>query len=167
MQKHLTLVVLCLMLLVTAIAAAPPKQNDEDQIKSLLQQWKKSFEAKDLDGVMKVYVSGDELVAFDVVPPLKYVGQEAYRKDYAELFAGFEGPLAVELNDLSITADRNMAYSRVVDHVTGKGKDGHQMDLTVRVTDVYRKTGGKWLIVHEHVSAPVDLATGKADLQAK
>jgi hypothetical protein len=35
------------------------------------------------------------------------------------------------------------------------------------VTDVYRKIKGKWLIVQEHVSFPVDLATGKADLLSK
>jgi hypothetical protein len=33
----------------------------------------------------------------------------------------------------------------------------------VRVTDGYRKFGSEWLIVLEHVSVPVDLATGKAD----
>jgi ketosteroid isomerase-like protein len=41
------------------------------------------------------------------------------------------------------------------------------MDMTMRATDVYRKVNGKWLIVHEHYSAPIDLATGKADLTSK
>jgi ketosteroid isomerase-like protein len=39
--------------------------------------------------------------------------------------------------------------------------------MTVRVTDVYRKIAGKWLIVQEHVSVPVDLATDKGDLLSK
>jgi len=37
----------------------------------------------------------------------------------------------------------------------------------VRVTDVYRKTGGRWKIVQEHVSVPVDFATGKPDMLSK
>ena len=37
----------------------------------------------------------------------------------------------------------------------------------MRVTDCYRKIDGKWLITHEHVSVPVDLATAKADLASK
>jgi ketosteroid isomerase-like protein len=41
------------------------------------------------------------------------------------------------------------------------------MDMTVRVTDVYRKQDGRWRIVQEHVSAPIDLATGKGDLTSK
>jgi hypothetical protein len=32
---------------------------------------------------------------------------------------------------------------------------------------LYKKIRGKWLIVHEHVSVPVDLDTGKADLSFK
>jgi ketosteroid isomerase-like protein len=35
------------------------------------------------------------------------------------------------------------------------------------VTDVLQKTNGRWLIIHEHASVPVDLATGKGDLLSK
>jgi ketosteroid isomerase-like protein len=44
---------------------------------------------------------------------------------------------------------------------------GAPVDMTVRLTDVYRKQGDVWLIVHEHVSVPVDLATDKGDLASK
>ena len=48
-----------------------------------------------------------------------------------------------------------------------QGSDGKPLDLTLRVTDVFKKTNGKWLVIHEHVSWPVDLATGKADMSSK
>jgi ketosteroid isomerase-like protein len=38
---------------------------------------------------------------------------------------------------------------------------------TLRTTDCYRKVKGKWLIVHEHYSVPVDLSTAKADLASR
>jgi hypothetical protein len=41
------------------------------------------------------------------------------------------------------------------------------MDLILRVTDGYANFKGNWLIAHEHISVPVDLATGKADLRSK
>jgi ketosteroid isomerase-like protein len=44
---------------------------------------------------------------------------------------------------------------------------GQPIDLTVRDTAAYRKIGGNWLVVHEHISVPVDLATGKPDLESK
>jgi ketosteroid isomerase-like protein len=39
--------------------------------------------------------------------------------------------------------------------------------MTVRVTDVYRRINGKWLVVHEHVSVPVDLNTMQPDVSSK
>jgi ketosteroid isomerase-like protein len=39
--------------------------------------------------------------------------------------------------------------------------------LVVRVTDVFRKLDGHWRIVQEHVSFPVDVSTGKADLLSR
>ena len=41
------------------------------------------------------------------------------------------------------------------------------MDLVVRVSDVYRKQAGKWLIVQEHVSVPLDAKTMQPDLMSK
>jgi ketosteroid isomerase-like protein len=61
---------------------------------------------------------------------------------------------------VTVESDGKMAFVHYITHVAGKGKK-------FRVTDVLRKAKGKWLIVHEHVSVPVDLATGKADLASK
>ena len=71
------------------------------------------------------------------------------------------------MTDLDIVADRNLAYSHSIQHVAGTDKQGKKLDLTVRVTDVYKKVRGRWHIVHEHVSVPVDLETGKPDLTSK
>jgi ketosteroid isomerase-like protein len=46
----------------------------------------------------------------------------------------------------------------------GADSQGRPIDRTVRVTDGYRKIGGNWLIVLEHISVPVDLKTGKPEL---
>src|SRR4029077_1290502 len=41
--------------------------------------------------------------------------------------------------------------------VAGTDKQGENLNLTLRVTDVYKKISGNWLVIHEHVSVPVDL----------
>ena len=79
----------------------------------------------------------------------------------------FDGPITVERSDLDIVADRNLAYSHCIDHVVGTDKHGEKVDLTLRVTDVYKKARGGWRVIHEHVSVPVDLATNKPDLASK
>jgi ketosteroid isomerase-like protein len=106
-------------------------------------------------------------VVFDVVPPRQYVGAKAYRKDWADYLGSFNGALKFEISDLSVMADGTMGFSHSIQHVSGTDTKGQAVDLTVRVTDVYRKIKGNWLIVHEHVSVPVDLDTGKPDLASK
>jgi ketosteroid isomerase-like protein len=114
---------------------------------------------------MKVYAP--DVFVFDLVPPRQYVGAAAYRQDWKETFAGFKGPIKFEMSDLVLSTDGNIAYGHSIQHVSGIDAKGAPSDLTVRVTDVYRKKNGKWLIVHEHVSVPVDLATLKADPTSK
>jgi ketosteroid isomerase-like protein len=143
------------------------KSDDEAQIQTLEHGVQDAFRAKDTAAIMKFYAPGNELFVFDVIPPRQYAGYDAYQKDWQDTFASFDGPVAFEIGDLTITTAGRLAYSHSIQHVSGKMKDGSSVDLTVRVTDVYKKSGGKWLIIHEHVSVPVDLATGKADLQSK
>ena len=169
MRRIETFVVGVLVLILCGlIAPLFGKANDEAQIRALEQSFQDAFNAKDLDAIMKVYAPGDQLLVFDVVPPRQYVGFAAYKKDWQDTLALFDGPITFVLSELSVTTDgHGLAYSHSIQHMTGKLKKGDPVDLTVRVTDVYKKIKGKWLIVHEHVSVPVDLDTSKPDLQSK
>ena len=116
---------------------------------------------------MAGYVPDESLLVFDVVPPRQYVGAKAYRKDWEELFAAFPGTVDFEISDLIIMTDGALAFSHSIQHAVLTDTDGMKVDITARVTDIYRKINGKWLIIHEHISVPVDLATNKADLASK
>jgi ketosteroid isomerase-like protein len=164
-MKNLLRYALALLLIAAAAAPALAENKGEKEIHALLNDALSAFKAKDLDKMMSFYEHSADLVAFDVIPPLQYTGWDAYKKDFADFFALFDGPINDEASDMAIAAEGNMGYSRMVEHVTGKGKNGQPMDMVVRVTDVYRKTNGKWHIIHEHVSVPVDLDTGKAVMQ--
>jgi ketosteroid isomerase-like protein len=159
----------CAILFTLAIMAvgAPARADARADIRVLEDRFVAAFKAKDIDAIMKVYASGQALVVFDVVPPRQYVGAAAYRKDWQTFLDSFNGPITVELSDLDIGADRNLAYSHSIQRVTGADKQGKKVDLTVRVTDVYQKIRGRWFVVHEHVSVPVDLDTDKPDLSSK
>jgi uncharacterized protein (TIGR02246 family) len=146
---------------------SPARADAGADIRALEERFVAAFKAKDVDAIMKVYAPDQTLVVFDVVPPRQYVGAAAYRKDWQTFFGSFEGPITVELTDLDVAADRNLAYSHSIQRVAGTDKQGKKLDLTVRVTDVYKKARGRWLIIHEHVSVPVDLDAGKPDLSSK
>ena len=146
---------------------APARADDRAEIRALEERFVAAMKAKDLDAIMKVYAPGRTLFVFDVIPPRQYVGAAAYRKDWQTFLDSFEGPITVELTDLDVAADRNLAFSHSIQRVAGTDKQGKKLDLTVRVTDVYKKARGRWLIIHEHVSVPVDLDSDKPDLNSK
>jgi ketosteroid isomerase-like protein len=146
---------------------AEAKTDDEAEIAALEHHLISSIRIKDLDGVMSVYVPDDSLFVFDVIPPREYVGASAYREDWKDVLASFNGPITAEISDLRITSSNYLGFGHSIQHITGTDRNGRNVDWTFRVTDCYRKVNGKWLIVHEHYSVPVDLQTAKADLTSK
>ena len=141
--------------------------DDQAEIKALEQQYVTAVKAKDIKAIMACYVPDESLVVFDVVPPRQYVGAKAYQKDWEELFAAYPGPAEGEMSDLSVMTEGNLGYGHNIQHSILTDKDGKKATFIFRVTNGYHKINGKWLISHEHVSVPVDLATGKAELTSK
>lgn len=140
--------------------------GDKAKIEALYQAYVKAFKAKDVTAIMANY-DRDELFVFDVIPPREYPSWDAYKKDWENLFTTLPGPTDNDLSELSITVVGPVAYARNIQTGHFTGPSGAKLDWAVRVTDVLRKVKGKWLIVQEHVSVPVDFATGKADLMSK
>lgn len=141
--------------------------DDQADIKALEQRYVTAVKAKDIKAIMACYVPDESLMVFDVMPPRQYVGAKAYQKDWEELFAAYPGPVELEMSDLSVMTEGNLGYGHNIQHWTGTDKEGKKTLFILRVTNGYRKLNGKWLISHEHVSVPVDLATGKAELTSK
>jgi ketosteroid isomerase-like protein len=141
--------------------------TDKASIEALAKSFAAAFRARDVDAIMKVYEPGPHLFVFDVTPPRQHVGWEDYKKDWQELLAAFPGPVKFDISDLEITTVGPVAYSHSIQSGQFTAKDGSKVDLVVRVTDVYRKIHGKWLVVQEHVSVPVDLASRKPDVLSK
>jgi uncharacterized protein (TIGR02246 family) len=147
--------------------AASASPTDSAAITALYQQFGVAFEHKDLDGIMSFYVPSDSLFVFDVGPPREHRGWNDYRADWKELFAGFKNNPTFKLTDFGMTIDGDLAYTHSVQQVTANVGANSPTTVAVRVTDVLRKIDGKWLIVQEHVSIPVDLNTMKPDPLSK
>jgi len=167
MQKRVCFPAAILVLLAVAAGARPAiaqskSAADEAAIKALYTQWNDAFNKKDVDAVMAVYAP--DVFVFDAIPPREYPSWDAYKKDWQGLLTTFPGPLTSSVSELSIAVAGPVAYTHFIDDTTMTDKDGVQHRLVVRTTDVLRKSHGKWLIVQEHVSFPVDPTTGKADL---
>lgn len=141
--------------------------SDEAAIEALEHQFVDAFNAKDLDAIMKVYARGPGLFVFDVAPPRQHVGWADYRADWKAALASMPAAPHFSISDLSITVVGTVAYGHSIQQGALLQSNGKEREVVVRVTDVYRKIRGRWLIVQEHVSVPVDVGTGKADLLSR
>jgi ketosteroid isomerase-like protein len=137
------------------------KAAAEADIRQQIEGLVTAVRSKDIDRVMSFY--SPEIVSFDVEPPLQYVNTKRWK----QTFAAFEGPIAYEVRDLSVTSGDDVAFAHSLNHSSGTMKNGAKTDLWVRWTACFRKVMGRWLIVHDHVSVPVDPASGKASLELK
>jgi ketosteroid isomerase-like protein len=107
------------------------------------------------------------VVAYDVVPPLQYIGKEAYRADFQQFFSQYDSDLKVEVRDLHIVASGDLGYATGLQLVSGTLKRGNKYEIWLRFTSLLRKSDGRWLDFHDHVSVPADIQSGKAMLDLK
>jgi len=141
------------------------KAFGEAQIRALVEDKIKAVRAEDVDGATSSYAP--DVLSFDVVNPLRYVGAEAIRKRLEEWFSSFQGSIGLELRDLSITVGEAVAFSHCLSHVSATKTGGGKLDMWWRETACYRRIDGKWLITHQHSSVPFDVESGKASLDLK
>jgi len=135
--------------------------NEEVAIHALMDRFVHAFNSGNVDAIMENYVQDQSFVLFDVVPRKEYVGADAYRKAWTEMFSHFKTTPAITIEELNIVVDGEVAFGYSFQHVTGIDIQGQPVDRWVRVTDGYRKIDGNWLIAHEHISVAVNFGNGK------
>jgi ketosteroid isomerase-like protein len=122
---------------------------------------------KHVDEIMEYFDDTPEMLQFDLMDPAQFKGP-AFRRHFNDLVTEFSSNIKVDIIDMQTHADNRLAFVSSRQRNYGTDPQGHPFDFTFRVTDCFRKTNGKWKIVHEHVSFPIDsMASGKADFQSK
>ena len=139
---------------------AAPHAVDEADIRQRIDKLVQAIRAMDLDGVKPIFAP--DIVSFDIVPPLQHVGAEAKWKNWADVFTVYRRPLGYEIHDLMITLGEDVAFGHSLNRISGTLKNGNRTDSWVRWTGCFRKIDGNWLIVHDQVSVPIDIESGKA-----
>ncbi len=127
--------------------------SDETQIRMLLQKWAQATRQGKNDEVLSNHAS-DALI-FDVLPPLKYEGTDAYRKSWDQWQPSFEIPSLFEIHELIITAGRDVAFSHFLIQCGGALPNGKKVEDWVRATVCFRKEQGQWKVSHQHISMPM------------
>ncbi len=69
--------------------------------------------------------------------------------------------MTFEAHDLHIEADRDIAFGSYLCFCGGPNEKGEEQSGWMRATVCLRRTEERWLIAHEHYSAPFDPESGK------
>jgi ketosteroid isomerase-like protein len=77
-------------------------------------------------------------------------------------FDGYRGPIAFDAHDLTISASGDIAVAHWLSRAGGTLMNGREVGSWVRATSCCQRADRRWLISHEHVSLPVDVASGMA-----
>ncbi len=167
MSRHpaaISILVMAAVMLGTAPRAAA---DDNAEIEAIQRRVATAIQHKDADAILANYQRSDSLVIFDLVPPRQYTGWDAWKKDWSDALKGCASAPRMDVSDLEVEANSDLAFSHNIGHFACVDPKGNRTEVTWRQTDCYRKQGGKWIIVHEHISVPVNLENGKGDLNAK
>jgi uncharacterized protein (TIGR02246 family) len=134
------------------------REVDEAEIRQLVDKIVEGLQGKDLEGLKRLYAT--DIVSFDVEPPLQHVGIEAKLENWAPVFTFFER-VSYEVRDLTLTVGDDVAFGHAFARLSGTLKNGTATSgMWVRVTYCLQKIDGTWLIVHDQVSVPLDIASG-------
>ena len=142
------------LLAATVTPAATAAPADTAEFKSLIQNYWKAWSTLNPDNAAPMYSKDADAVFFDVAP-LKYNGWEEYKEGVKKVFGGAASASFVPNDDLKVTRRGNIAWTSNTFHGTINQKDGKAMQLDGRHTVIWEKRGGHWIILHEHVSAPL------------
>ncbi|WP_067175173.1 YybH family protein [Microtetraspora niveoalba] len=141
------------------------REEDEAKIGQQVDKIVEGIRAKDLEVLKQLYTA--DVVSFDVEPPLQHVGVAAKLKNWAKVFMFFQD-VTYEVRDLALTVGDDVAFGHGFGRLSGTLKNGTATSgMWVRATFCFRKIDGEWLIAHDQVSVPFDIASGKgvADLE--
>jgi ketosteroid isomerase-like protein len=127
-------------------------KSEEAAIRKILEQWAAATREGRQDNVLKNHL--DDLVIFDVLPPMRYESAAAYRASWGDWQPDAQGEMTFELEDLSISAGDDCAFAFGMLQSGGTPPNGKLFRDTVRITFCLRKTAKGWKVAHQHVSKP-------------
>jgi uncharacterized protein (TIGR02246 family) len=134
-------------------------------IEQVLEAYKAAVFAKDVDAFVALY--DQEVRVFDMWGAWSYAGIAAWRGMVADWFGSLGSErVVIEMNDVQVIVAHDLAVAHAFVTYAGVSAEGKELRaMQNRLTWALKQNDGRWKIVHEHTSAPVDFETSKVLLQ--
>jgi ketosteroid isomerase-like protein len=141
--------------------------SDEEKIRGVLKARQDAITRGDAKAALAPLA--DDVVIYDLPPPLLYEGDEATSVEALEgWFDTWDGPVRVNVDNPTIMVSGDLAVAHGLLRMRGTKKKEGPLDQWSRSTVVLAKRDGDWCIVHEHNSFPLTMdGSGKAATDLK
>ena len=132
----------------------------EQQIRDMVSQYVAAVRTKDVSRIATLY--SDDVVAFDAILALQFIGKVAYIEHWQTCMSYTSGDMHFEVHQLKVTASSDLAFSHSINLCGCTNEQGEMQTSWMRCTQCWRHDADGWKIVHEHFSAPFDVESGQA-----
>lgn len=158
MLKRLTPLFCVLVLSLSALAQAKSPATKKSAAspapdKAMMQRVWDGWSTLDPANVAKFYASGPHTY-FDIAP-LKYDSWDAYEKGVKGVLAGYKSAKFTVNDDAAVHSHGDLVWGTATIKEEMTSTAGKVDMGAFRWTVIWENVDGQWLIVHEHVSAPL------------
>ena len=129
--------------------------------------WLEAFASQDLEQMMSFYA--EDIYSYDLMAApteaglgMAFDGEYIWRQNWISFFGMFDEDLVITIEDLTVYQQGDLATVYGLTRLEGTIVGGPYVDMWVRETNLLRRVGDRWLVLHDHVSVPFDFATGRA-----
>ncbi len=129
--------------------------SEEEALRTLIPKVIASWETLDISKIEPHYAADADFAYFDLVP-MKYNNWAEYRVGVQKALFEPNRSITLRLNDdLGVHRRGSLAWATVTFGADIVSKQGAASHLDGRWTMVLEKRAHGWIVVHEHVSAPL------------
>jgi ketosteroid isomerase-like protein len=154
-KGQLTLLLILVLSLAITLKVPMAEASGGELDKAYPQAIWDSWATRDTNNPAKYYLHGPNHLFFGIAP-VKYDSWDEYKAGAGPLLQQFSSLRFALNDDLQIhPVDKNTAWVDATVNMDATSAQGENQKMVLRWTAILEKEGDKWLIVHEHVSAPL------------
>ncbi len=154
-RKAISLALLVGFALAILGSTATSADREEAALRTLVPKIVAAWGTMDISKVAPYYAADTDLVYFDIAP-LKYRNWKEYSNGAQKYLFEPNRSISAKVNDdLAVHRRGSLAWATFTLAIDLVSKEGASSHLNARWTMVLEKRGKGWIVVHEHVSAPL------------